>query len=68
MQEESSQAPPVPPERPVIAPKGSTALLARAKLTLEERAAIVARLDTKPTKDDWAAYDRLLDAMLTAAM
>jgi len=28
-----------------------------------ERVALIARLDTRPTKADWAAYSRGLDAM-----
>jgi hypothetical protein len=31
-----------------------------------ERAALIARPDTNPTKADWALYDRDLDARLTA--
>jgi hypothetical protein len=33
-------------------------------LSPEERAALIARLDTHPTKADWALYDRELEAML----
>jgi hypothetical protein len=64
----TQEAPPPPPsvptEPPAIAPEGSTALLARTKLTPAERAALVARLDANPTRADWALYDRELDAML----
>jgi len=67
-QEESTQAPPVPPDRPAIAPEGSMALPARARLTPAERAALVARLDTTPTKADWAAYRCELDTMVTAKL
>jgi hypothetical protein len=38
-----------------------------AQLSPAERAALITRLDTNPTRDDWALYDRELDAMLTAA-
>jgi hypothetical protein len=34
------------------------------KLSAAERAALVARLDSNPTKADWALYDRHLDALL----
>jgi hypothetical protein len=33
-------------------------------LSAEERAALIARLDTHPTKADWALYDRELKALL----
>jgi hypothetical protein len=33
-------------------------------LSAAERAALVARLDSNPTKADWAIYDRHLDALL----
>ena len=37
---------------------------AGAKLTPAERAALVARLDSNPTKTDWALYSRDLDVRL----
>jgi hypothetical protein len=36
-----------------------------AQLSPAEHAALIARLDSNPTRADWAAYDRLLDTMLT---
>jgi len=36
-----------------------------ARLSPTEHAALIARLDSNPTKADWAAYERDLDAMLT---
>ena len=33
-------------------------------LSNTERAALVARLDTAPTKADWALYSRVLEVML----
>jgi hypothetical protein len=38
---------------------------AGAKLSPAERAALIGRLDTKPTKEDWALWSRDLDARLT---
>ena len=40
---------------------------AGAQLSPAERAALIARLDTKPTKADWALYGRQLEVMLAAA-
>ena len=34
------------------------------QLTPQQRAALIARLDTNPTKADWTAYDRELEARL----
>jgi hypothetical protein len=36
----------------------------RAKLLPAERTVLITRLDSRPTKADWALYDRELDAML----
>jgi hypothetical protein len=36
-----------------------------AKLTPAERAALIVRLDTNPTKTDWALWSRDLEARLT---
>ena len=44
------------------------AAAARARLTPAERAALIARLDSNPTKADWAAYRRELDEMVTAKL
>jgi hypothetical protein len=37
------------------------------RLTPAEHAALLARLDTKPTKADWELYNRELEAMLRSA-
>jgi hypothetical protein len=39
---------------------------AGARLSSAERAALIARLDGNPTRADWAAYDRELDALLAS--
>ena len=65
MQEESPRPPPVPPERPVIAPRQEHGSEVRARLSPAERAALIARLDTKPSKADWVLYDRELGARLS---
>ena len=68
MQEETSQAPPVPTEPPAIAlqrehgPAGAALLSA---LSATERAALVARLDEKPTRADWALWRRDLEVRLS---
>jgi hypothetical protein len=36
-------------------------------LSTAERAALIARLDSNPTKADWALYNRQLEVMLAAA-
>jgi hypothetical protein len=64
MQGEASRAPPVPTEEPEVAPprehgSGGGALLSKA-----ERATLITRLDTKPTKADWELWSRDLDARL----
>jgi hypothetical protein len=47
-----------------VALQGERDIGAGARLSPAERAALVARLDTNPTKADWAAYERLLEARL----
>ena len=68
MQEEPLQPPPVPTEPSEVAPERSTAIAVSTRFTPEERVALIARLDTNPTKADWAAYRRELDAMVTAKL
>jgi hypothetical protein len=63
MQEETSQAPPLPAEPPALLADTSTGA-PRPLLTATERAALIARLDTSPTKADWAAWERDLEARL----
>jgi hypothetical protein len=64
MQGEPSQAPPVPPERPGIALQREHGSAVRTRLSPAEHAALIARLDTNPTKADWALYACDLDTML----
>jgi hypothetical protein len=64
MQGESPQPSPVPPERPEVAPHREHGSPVRARLSAAERAALIARLDTKPSKADWALYNHELEAML----
>ena len=54
----------VPPDAPVIAPRRKHGSGTGAPLSNVERAALIARLDTKPTKADWTAYERDLEARL----
>jgi hypothetical protein len=64
MQEEPPRPPPVPPERPGIAPQQEHGSETRTRLSPEERAALIARLDTNPTKADWTLYACDLETML----
>ena len=66
MSEETSRAPLVRSEPPEVAPRREHTSAAGAKLSPAERAALITRLDTSPTKADWELYDRQLDAMITA--
>jgi hypothetical protein len=63
-QEEASQAPPEPSEPPTTALQGEHAATAGGRLSPTERTALIARLDSNPTKTDWAAWERDLDARL----
>jgi hypothetical protein len=63
MQEEPPRPPPVPPERPEVAPRQEHGAVG-ARLSAAERAALLARLDTKPCKADWALYNHEIEAML----
>ena len=64
IQEETSQAPPEQTERPEIALRREHNPAAGALLSATERAALVARLDSKPTRADWAAWERDLEARI----
>jgi hypothetical protein len=64
IQEEPPRPPPVPAERPEVAPQQEHGSAVGARLSLEERAALIVRLDTKPSKADWALYGRDLEARL----
>ena len=64
MQEETSQSPPVPAERPAIALQREHNPAAGALLSATERAALVARLDEKPTRADWDLWSRDLEARI----
>jgi hypothetical protein len=64
MQEEPPRPPPVPTDRLVIALRREHGSAVRASLSPPERAALIARLDAKPTKADWALYERDLEARL----
>jgi len=66
MSEEPFRAPPVRSEPPEIAPRQEHASGAGAKLSAEERAALIARLDSNPTKADWELWSRDLDARLSS--
>jgi hypothetical protein len=63
IQQETSQPPPLPTEPPALLVNTSNGA-ARALLTATERTALIARLDTSPTKADWAAWERDLEARL----
>ena len=64
MQGEPSRAPPVPPKPPAIAPQREHDSSDSALLSPDERAALITRLDSKPTKADWDLWSRDLDARL----
>ena len=65
MQEETSQAPPKQTERPEFALRREHYRREGALLSDAERAALITRLDTRPTRDDWAAWSRDLEARIT---
>ena len=64
MQDEASQAPPLPAEPPAIALRREHGPADGALLSNAKRTALIARLDSAPTKADWAAYRHDLDARL----
>jgi hypothetical protein len=64
IQEETSRAPPVPAEPPAIALQREHGSADGALLSATERAALVARLDEKPTRADWDLWSRDLEARI----
>jgi hypothetical protein len=64
MQEQASQAPPEQTGRHAIALQREHGIAGGALLSTTERAALISRLDTKPTRVDWAAWERDLEARL----
>jgi Helix-turn-helix domain len=62
--EEPPRPPPVLPDRPAIALQREHGSEVRVSLSPQERAALIARLDTKPTKADWAVFERDIEARL----
>src|SRR5215469_2572855 len=62
MQETPSREPLMQAERPAIAPQREHGSVGGALLSDAERAALITRLDTKPTKADWELWQRDLDA------
>jgi Helix-turn-helix domain len=62
--EGSPRPPPVPLDPPVIALRREHGSAVGAPLSPQERATLTARLDTSPTKADWALYERDLVARL----
>jgi hypothetical protein len=64
MQEELPGAAPVPLDRPAIARQHEHGSKAGAQLSPAEHAALIARLDTKPTKDDWVRYSAWLESRI----
>jgi hypothetical protein len=66
MQEELPQPPPVQMKPSAIAPRGEHGSGDGARLSPAERAALVERLDSSPTRADWDLYDRDLDARIEA--
>jgi|SRR6516225_735845 hypothetical protein len=64
MQEELPMALPVPFDRPPIARQREHGSGAGANLSPAEHAALIARLDTKPTKDDWVRYNAWLESRI----
>jgi hypothetical protein len=65
MQEEAPQAPPLPAEPPKVALQREQVAEYGDLLSDDERAALIARLDTNPTKADWALWERELEARLS---
>jgi hypothetical protein len=64
MQEETSRAPPEQTERPAIALQQEHGSTGGALLSAAERTALIARLDSKPTKADWDLWGTDLEARL----
>ena len=61
---ETSRAPPLPAEPPATALQREHAPAFEARLSDTECAALITRLDSNPTKADWAAWERDLEARL----
>ena len=66
MQKKPSQAPPEQTGPPAIALRREHAAADGARMSDAERAALVARLDTKPTSADWNCYNRDLALRVAA--
>ena len=64
---ETSRAPPEQTARPAIALQREHSPADGALLSNAERTALIARLDTSPTKADWRVYEGQIEAMLRAA-
>jgi hypothetical protein len=61
----TSPAPLVPAAPLAIALRGEHGNSAQGGLSAAERPTLIARLDSRPTKADWALFDRDLDARIT---
>jgi len=66
MSQEAPRAPPEQTDPPEFALQREHAVPDRARLSDTERSALITRLDTKPTSEDWAAWSRDLEARLTS--
>jgi len=64
IQEKASHAPPEQTEQPEIALRREHAQARDQLLSETERAALIAKLDSKPTNADWALWKRDLDARI----
>ena len=64
MSEETSQAPPVSARPPAVALQREHDRARGALLTAAARAALCAKLDTKPTREDWALWGRDLETRI----
>jgi hypothetical protein len=64
MQEELPGTALVPLDRSAIARQHEHGIAAGAQLSPAEYAALIARLDTKPTKDDWVRYNAWLESRI----
>ena len=64
MQNETAQAPPEQTE-PSLALQREHDRAEGALLSIAERTALIARLDTKPTSADWALWNRDLEARIS---
>jgi hypothetical protein len=64
MHKAPSQAPPEQTTPPAIAFQREHAAQDGARLSAAERAELIARLDTRPTSEDWALWNRDLDTRI----